>query len=144
MQSSNQSGFLKSRPDPQREKCRPTKRGNFVLRLKCHFCNNIDQLEEKYYTCMKQNTNARCQTQNAPSKIGATCVHTSKKTVFAVAELRRQFEFSAEGLSENAKSIKITLFAELLMVFLLFLFSHCNKLSIKTRNHTLFSTKMPH
>ena len=42
--------------------------------------------------------------------------HTSKKAVFAVAELRRQFEFSAERLSENAKSIKITLFAELLTV----------------------------
>ena len=29
---------------------------------------------------------------------------------------RDDFEFSAERLSENAKSIKITLFAELLMV----------------------------
>ena len=42
--------------------------------------------------------------------------HTSKKVVFAVAELRRQFEFSAERLSENAKTIKITLFTELLTV----------------------------
>ena len=42
--------------------------------------------------------------------------HTSKKAVFAVAELRRQFEFSAERLSDNAKTIKITLFTELFTV----------------------------
>ena len=40
----------------------------------------------------------------------------NKKAVFAVAELRRQFEFSAERLSDNAKTIKITLFTELLTV----------------------------
>ena len=34
--------------------------------------------------------------------------HTSKKAVFAVAELRRQFEFSAERLYENAKTINST------------------------------------
>ena len=28
--------------------------------------------------------------------------------------------------------------------FPLFMFSHCNKLSIKTLKHTIFSTKMPH
>ena len=43
-------------------------------------------------------------------------VHTSKKVVFAVAELRRQLEFSAERLSDNAKTIKITQFTELLTV----------------------------
>ena len=41
------------------------------------------------------------------------CVHTSYKAEFADIEFRRQFEISAERLSENAKSIKITLFAEL-------------------------------
>ena len=34
--------------------------------------------------------------------------HTSKKEVFAVAELRRQFEFSAERLSENEKTISLS------------------------------------
>lgn len=33
MQASNQSGFQKSHPDPQREKSGPTKRGNFVSLL---------------------------------------------------------------------------------------------------------------
>ena len=47
---------------------------------------------------------------------GGGGVHTSKKVVFVVAELRRQFEFSAERLSDNAKTIKITLFTELLTV----------------------------
>ena len=43
-------------------------------------------------------------------------VWSSKKAVFAVAELLRQFEFSAERFSENAKTIKITLFTELFTV----------------------------
>ena len=51
-------------------------------------------------------------------------IHTSKK---AVAELCRQFEFSADRLSENAKTIKITLFAEIWYCnFALILFSHCS------------------
>ena len=47
------------------------------------------------------------------------------------------FEFSAERLSENAQSIKITLFAELLTAISLL------NLSIKRLKHTICSTKMP-
>ena len=50
------------------------------------------------------------------------------------------FEFSAERLSENAKSIKMTLVAGLLTIISPIMYSHCNKLSIKTLKHTIFST----
>ena len=50
------------------------------------------------------------------------------------------FEFSAERLSENAKSIKTTLLAELLTVISPFYVLYCNKLSIKTLKHTILST----
>ena len=52
--------------------------------------------------------------ENLDVPFGLGVIH--KKVVPASAELRRQFEFSAEGLSEKAKSIKIALFAELLTV----------------------------
>ena len=54
------------------------------------------------------------------------------------------FEFSAERLSENAKSIKITLFAELLTAISPIYVQSLLNLSIKTLKHTIFSTKMPH
>ena len=49
------------------------------------------------------------------------------------------FEFSAERLSENAKSIKITLFAELLTVIFLIYMSSPWKLSIKTLKHYILN-----
>ena len=54
------------------------------------------------------------------------------------------FEFSAERLSENAKSIKITLFAELLTAISPIYVQSLLNLSIKTLKHTICSTKMPH
>ena len=54
------------------------------------------------------------------------------------------FEFSAERLSENAKSIKITLFPELLTAISPIYVQSLLNLSIKTLKHTICSTKMPH
>ena len=54
------------------------------------------------------------------------------------------FEFSAERLSENAKSIKITLFAELLTAISPIYVQSLLNLSTKTLKHTICSTKMPH
>ena len=70
--------------------------------------------------------------------------HTSKKVVSEVAGIRRQFKFSAERLSENAKTINITLFAELLTAISPIFVQSLLNLSIKTLKHTIFSTKMPH
>ena len=54
------------------------------------------------------------------------------------------FEFSAERLSENAKSIKIMLFAELLTVISPSYVQSLQWIVNKTLKHTVFSTKMPH
>ena len=54
------------------------------------------------------------------------------------------FEFSAERLSENAKSIKITLFAERLTAISPIYVQSLLNLSTKTLKHTICSTKMPH
>ena len=53
------------------------------------------------------------------------------------------FEFSAERLSEIAKSIKITLFAELLTVISPNYVQSLLNFSMKTLKHSIFS-KIPH
>ena len=70
-------------------------------------------------------------------------VWSSKEAVFAVAELLRQFEFSAERFSENAKTIKITLFTELFTVISLNYVQSLLYFLIKTFKNSIFSTKMP-
>ena len=53
------------------------------------------------------------------------------------------FEFSAERLSEIAKSIKITLFAELLTVISPNYVQSLLNFSMKTLTHSIFSKKCP-
>ena len=53
------------------------------------------------------------------------------------------FEFSAEGLYENAKGIKITLFAELLTVIYPNYVQSLLNFSMKTLKHSIFSKKCP-
>ena len=72
-----------------------------------------------------------------------SCIH-SKSWIRWIQKSADDFEFSAERLSENAKSIKITLFAELLTVISPIYVQSLLNLSIKTLKHTIFSTKMPH
>ena len=54
------------------------------------------------------------------------------------------FEFSAERFLRTRKVSKLHCLQSYWLSFPLFMFSHCNKLSIKTLKHTIFSTKMPH
>ena len=58
-------------------------------------------------------------------------------------KLRRQFEFSAEKLSEDAKCIKIILFAEPLMVTSFIYVQSLQEIVNKSIKHTIFSIKMP-
>ena len=71
--------------------------------------------------------------------ICARCIH-SKSWIRWIQKSADDFEFSAERLSENAKCIKIILFAVISFIYV----QSLQKISIKTLKHTIFSTKMPH
>ena len=81
--------------------------------------------------------------QRTSGKIKPKSIHP-KRWFPRFQESADNFEFSAERLSENAKSIKITLFAELLTAISPIYVQSLLNLSIKTLKHTIFSTKMPH
>ena len=60
-----------------------------------------------------------------------------KSWILWIPESTDNFEFSAEGLSENTKSIKITLFVELLTVISPIYVQSLLNLSIKTLKHDI-------
>ena len=80
----------------------------------------------------------------AHTGVGAFYILHSKSWISWMEKSADDFEFSAERLSENAKSIKITLFAELLTAISPIYVQSLLNLSIKTLKHTICSTKMPH
>ena len=70
------------------------------------------------------------------------CIHP-KRWFPRFQESADNFEFSAERLSEIAKSIKITLFAELLTVISPNYVQSLLNFSMKTLKHSIFSKKCP-
>ena len=75
---------------------------------------------------------------------------TNSKSYFLKARVRRVqtpqtiLNFPQKDCLRTRKVSRLHCLHSYWRAFLLFLFSHCNKLSIKTQKHTIFSTKMLH
>ena len=120
-----------------------------VLVLVASLIGNKNHIELSFCSSISEHVNnspqlSSCKNMMMVYPILGTFIIHLKRWFPRFQDSADNFEFSAERLSENAKSIKITLFAELLTAISPIYVQSLLNLSIKTLKHTICSTKMPH